>query len=153
RKTGVRACELRPREPGRNACVTPRADPGRHGRVGHRVRRRLSPSPVRPTVGLVIVALTDSRRAVAIVTGGAARSGGDIARGLASPAWAIVLVSLDHQSRAEETLAAIIASEAATVAVRADLADEFDVERLFSESCAAFGGVDVVVHTTPERAT
>ncbi len=31
-------------------------------------------------------------------------------------------------------------------AVRGDVADELDVERLFSETARAFGGVDVVVH-------
>jgi 3-oxoacyl-[acyl-carrier protein] reductase len=108
---------------------------------------------VRPTVGLVIVPSTDSRRAVAIVTGGSSRTGGDIARRLASAAWAIVVVYLDHQSRAEATLAAIIGAEGTTVAVRADLADDLDVQRLFSESLAAFGGVDVVVHTTPGSAS
>ena len=34
--------------------------------------------------------------------------------------------------------------------MRADLADDLDVQRLFAESIAAFGGVDVVVHTTAE---
>jgi hypothetical protein len=37
--------------------------------------------------------------------------------------------------------------------VRADLADELDVQRLFAESIAAFGGVDAVVHTTSESAS
>jgi hypothetical protein len=100
----------------------------------------------------VIVPLTDSRRAVAIVTGGASETGRDVARGLASPAWAIVVVYLQHQPRAEATVADIIAAEGATVAVRADLTDELDVERLFTESIAAFGGVDVVAHTTTESA-
>ena len=93
------------------------------------------------------MAPTDSRRAVAIVTGGSSQTGGDVARGLASPAWAIVVVYLEHQSRAEATVARIIAAEGTTVAVRADLADDLDVKRLFTESIAAFGGVDVVVHT------
>jgi len=98
------------------------------------------------------VAPTDSRRAVAIVTGGSSQTGGDVARGLASPAWAIVVVYLEHQSRAEATVARIIAAEGTTVAVRADLADDLDVKRLFTESIAAFGGVDVVVHTTTDTA-
>jgi 3-oxoacyl-[acyl-carrier protein] reductase len=85
---------------------------------------------------------------VAIVTGGSSQIGRDVARGLASCAWAIVLVYLEHQSRAEATVAEIIAAEGTTVAVRADLADDLDVQRLFTESIAAFGGVDVVVHTT-----
>jgi 3-oxoacyl-[acyl-carrier protein] reductase len=100
----------------------------------------------------VIVLPTDPRRAVAIVTGGSSRPGRDVARGLASWAWAIVVVYLDHQCRAEETVAEIIAAEGTTVAVRADLADDLDVQRLFAESDAAFGGVDVVVHTTTESA-
>jgi 3-oxoacyl-[acyl-carrier protein] reductase len=89
---------------------------------------------------------------VAIVTGGSSQTGGDVARGLASPAWAIVVVYLEHQSRAEATVARIIAAEGTTVAVRADLADDLDVKRLFTESIAAFGGVDVVVHTTTDIA-
>jgi 3-oxoacyl-[acyl-carrier protein] reductase len=100
----------------------------------------------------VIVPPANSRRAVAIVTGGASQAGRDVARGLASPAWALVVVYLQHQSRAEATLADIIAAEGTTVAVRADLGDELDVQRLFTESIAAFGGVDVVAHTTTESA-
>jgi hypothetical protein len=95
---------------------------------------------------------THSRRAVAIVTGGASQAGCDVARGLASWAWAIVVVYLQHQSRAEATIAEIIAAEGTSVAVRADLTDELDVQRLFTESIAAFGGVDVVVHTTTDSA-
>ena len=37
--------------------------------------------------------------------------------------------------------------------MRADLADDLDVARLFAESSAAFGGVDVVAHTTTETAS
>jgi 3-oxoacyl-[acyl-carrier protein] reductase len=98
----------------------------------------------------VIALPTHPRRAVAIVTGGSSRTGRDVARGLACWAWAIVVVYLEHQSRAEATVAEIIAAEGTTVAVRADLADDLDVQRLFAESVAAFGGVDVVVHTTTD---
>jgi len=90
---------------------------------------------------------------VAIVTGGSSQSGRDVARRLASWAWPIVVVYLQCQSRAEATVAEIIAAEGTTVAVRADLADELDVQRLFTESIAAFGGVDVVAHTTTDSAT
>jgi NAD(P)-dependent dehydrogenase (short-subunit alcohol dehydrogenase family) len=94
----------------------------------------------------------DSRRAVAIVTGGSSQTGRDVACGLASWAWPIVVVYLEHQPRAEATVAEIIAAEGTTVAVRADLADDLDVQRLFTESIAAFGGVDVVVHVTADSA-
>jgi 3-oxoacyl-[acyl-carrier protein] reductase len=89
---------------------------------------------------------------VAIVTGGSHRIGRQVSRGLAGWGWAIVLVYLEHQRAAEATVAEIIAAQGSIVAVRADLADDLDVERLFAESTAAFGGVDVVVHTTMERA-
>ncbi len=32
------------------------------------------------------------------------------------------------------------------MAIRADVADDLDVERMFAETIAAFGGIDVVVH-------
>ena len=92
------------------------------------------------------------REAVAIVTGGSTGTGREVASGLATWAWAIVLVYLEHQRTAEATVAEIFAAEGRIVAVRADLADDLDVQRLFAESIAAFGGVDVVVHTTAGRA-
>jgi 3-oxoacyl-[acyl-carrier protein] reductase len=92
-------------------------------------------------------------RVVAIVTGGSSATGRDIARGLASRRWAIVVVYLEDQRSAEATVAEILAAEGTTVAVRADLADDLDVERLFAESIAAFGGVDAVVHTTTDSAS
>jgi short chain dehydrogenase len=91
--------------------------------------------------------------AVAIVTGGASGTGRDVARVLAGWGWAIVVVYLEHQRRAEATVADIRAAEGTIVAVRADLADDLDVERLFAESSAAFAGVDVVVHVTTDPAS
>src|SRR5690242_19975300 len=91
-------------------------------------------------------------RVVAIVTGGASPAGRYIARGLARWAWPVVIVYLDHQSRAEATIAEIIAVGGTTIAVRADLADDLDVQRLFTESIAEFGGVDIVVHTASNSA-
>jgi short-subunit dehydrogenase len=89
-----------------------------------------------------------SREAVAIVTGGSFGTGREVARALASWGWAIVVVYLEHQRTAEAAVAEILAVDGKVVAVRADLADELDVQRLFAESSAAFAGVDVVVHTT-----
>jgi 3-oxoacyl-[acyl-carrier protein] reductase len=91
--------------------------------------------------------------AVAIVTGGSFVTGREVARGLASWGWAIVVVYLEDQRRAEATVAQILAAEGTTVAVRADLGDDLDVQRLFAESLAAFGAVDVVVHTTIDSAS
>ena len=90
--------------------------------------------------------------AVAIVTGGSVRTGREVARGVAGWGWPIIVVYLEDQRSAEATVADILAAGGRTVAVRADLVDDLDVQRLFSESIAAFGGVDVVVHTTTGRA-
>jgi 3-oxoacyl-[acyl-carrier protein] reductase len=87
---------------------------------------------------------------VAIVTGAASEAGREVAVGLAGRGWAIVVVYLEYPRRAEVTVAEILAAEGITVAVRADLADELDVRRLFTESIASFGGVDAVAHTTTE---
>jgi hypothetical protein len=93
-----------------------------------------------------------SRDVVAIVTGGSLGTGREVAGGLARWGWAIVLVYLEDQPTAEAAVAEILAAEGRIVAVRADLGDDLDVERLFAESTAAFAGVDIVVHTTTETA-
>jgi 3-oxoacyl-[acyl-carrier protein] reductase len=85
---------------------------------------------------------------VAIVTGGASGAGREVARALAAWGWAIVIVYLEHQRTAEATVDEILATGGNVVAVRADPADDLDVQRVFAESTAAFAGVDVVVHTT-----
>ena len=90
---------------------------------------------------------------VAIVTGGSSGTGREVARALTDWGWAIVVVYLEHQRTAEATVAEIQAAEGNVVAVRADLADDLDVQRLFAESAAAFAGVDVVVHTTTDSAS
>jgi 3-oxoacyl-[acyl-carrier protein] reductase len=98
----------------------------------------------------VITAATDP---VAIVTGGSSAIGRDVVRRLASRSYAIVVVYLDEQSRAEAAVEEILAVRGTAVAVRADLTDDLDVERLFTETIAAFGGVDAVVHTTGRGAS
>jgi NAD(P)-dependent dehydrogenase (short-subunit alcohol dehydrogenase family) len=90
---------------------------------------------------------------VAIVTGGASGSGREVARALAGWGWAVVIVYLEHQRTAEATVDEILAAGGTVVAVRADPADDLDVQRLFAESIAAFAGVDVVVHTTTRSAS
>jgi 3-oxoacyl-[acyl-carrier protein] reductase len=86
--------------------------------------------------------------AVAIVTGGSCGAGREIARALASWGYAVVVVYLRDQGAAEATVEEILAAKGTAVAVRADVTDELDVERLFDETTSAFGGADVVVHAT-----
>jgi len=84
--------------------------------------------------------------AVLIVIGGSTGPGGEIARAAANRGCAVVVVYLEDQSGAEATVDEIVSSNGTAVAVRADVSDDMDVERLFEEAVALFGGVDVIVH-------
>jgi 3-oxoacyl-[acyl-carrier protein] reductase len=83
---------------------------------------------------------------VAVVTGGSRGAGRDVARELGSRSYAVVVVYLRDQGEAEAAVEEIVAANGTALAVRANVTDELDVERLFDETKAAFGGVDVVVH-------
>jgi 3-oxoacyl-[acyl-carrier protein] reductase len=87
-----------------------------------------------------------STDAAAIVTGGSRGAGREIARELASRGYAVIVVYLRDQGEAEAAVDEIFAANGTALTVRADVTDELDVERLFDETKAAFGGVDVVVH-------
>jgi 3-oxoacyl-[acyl-carrier protein] reductase len=84
---------------------------------------------------------------VAIVIGGSCGAGRAIARTLAGRGYAVIVVYLRDQGAAETAVEEILAAHGTALAVRADVTDALDVERLFDETTAAFGGVDVVVHT------
>ena len=90
---------------------------------------------------------------VAIVTGGSRGVGGATVRRLAARGYAVVVNYLHDQRAAESTVEAILAGNSDAVAVRADVADDLDVQRLFAETIAAFGGIDVVVHAAGSRIT
>lgn len=85
--------------------------------------------------------------AVAIVTGGSCGIGREVARKLAGRGYAIVVVYVRDQGQAEAAVEENLAANGTALAVRADVTDELDVERLFDETTAVFGSVDVVVHT------
>ena len=90
---------------------------------------------------------------VAIVTGGSRGVGGATVRRLAARGYAVVVNYLHDQRAAELTVEAILADNGDAVAVRADVADDLDVQRLFAETIAAFGGIDVVVHAAGSQIT
>jgi len=83
---------------------------------------------------------------VAIVTGGSRGIGREIARALARRGAAVVVVYTGDQIAAEAVVDQILAADGTALAVRADVSDELDVERLFDETEAMLGGVDLVVH-------
>jgi 3-oxoacyl-[acyl-carrier protein] reductase len=84
---------------------------------------------------------------VAIVTDGSQSAGRVVARELAHRGFAIVVGYITNQAAADATVEEVLAAGAAALTIRADVADELDVERMFTEATEAFGGVDVVVHT------
>jgi 3-oxoacyl-[acyl-carrier protein] reductase len=90
---------------------------------------------------------------VAIVTGGSRGVGQVSIHRLAARGYAVVVNYLHDQRAAESTVEAILANNGNAVAVRADIADDLDVKRLFAETIAAFGGIDVVVHAAGSRIT
>ena len=90
---------------------------------------------------------------VAIVTGGSRGVGRAAIHLLAARGYAVVVNYLHNQRAAESTVEAILAGKGAAVAVRADVADDLDVQRLFAETIAAFGGIDVVVHAVGSPVT
>jgi 3-oxoacyl-[acyl-carrier protein] reductase len=67
--------------------------------------------------------------------------------------YAVVVNYLHDQRAAESAVEAILENNGSAVAVRADIADDLDVKRLFAETIAAFGGIDVVVHAVGSRIT
>ncbi len=88
---------------------------------------------------------------VAVVTGGSRGVGRAATSRLAACGYAVVVNYLHDQRAAESTVEAVLANNGDAVAVRADIADDLDVKRLFAESIAAFGGIDVVVHAVGGR--
>ena len=90
---------------------------------------------------------------VAIVTGGSRGTGAAVTHRLAASGYALAVNYLHRQRAAESAVEAILAGDGDAVAVRADVADDLDVRRLFAETIAAFGGIDVVVHTAGSRST
>jgi 3-oxoacyl-[acyl-carrier protein] reductase len=90
---------------------------------------------------------------VAIVTGVSRGVGRATIRRLAACGCAVVVNYLHDQRAAELTVRAILAGNGNAVAVRADIADDLDVSRLFAETIAAFGGIDVVVHAAGSPVT
>jgi 3-oxoacyl-[acyl-carrier protein] reductase len=90
---------------------------------------------------------------VAIVTGGSRGVGRATIRMLAARGYAVVVNYLHDRHAAESTVEAILDGHSEAVAIRADAADDLDVERLFAETIAVFGGIDVMVHALGGPAT
>lgn len=84
----------------------------------------------------------------AIVTGASRGIGRAIATRLARDGFAVVVNFASNQERAEEAVAGIQTSGGTAIAVKADIANPADVERLFAETASRFESIDVVVNNS-----
>jgi 3-oxoacyl-[acyl-carrier protein] reductase len=90
----------------------------------------------------------DVMKKVAIITGASRGIGRAVAKRLAEDGFSVVVNYLSNAGEAEEAVAAIKAIGGDAVAVKADVANQAEVERLFEETAKKSGSVDVVVHNS-----
>src|SRR5262249_10918803 len=84
---------------------------------------------------------------VAIVSGGSGGIGSEVSKRLAADGVAVVVAYAGNKQPADAVVAAIREEGGDATAVRADVADETDVAKLFDAAEEAYGGGDGVVHT------
>jgi 3-oxoacyl-[acyl-carrier protein] reductase len=106
-----------------------------------------------PVTVLAVVTAPDgvSAARVVIVTGGSRGLGRETTDRLARLGYAVVVSYADDQREAESTVEAVLDGNGTAVAVRADVDDDLDVERLFAETIELFGAIDAVVHAVRGR--
>ena len=85
---------------------------------------------------------------VAIVTGASRGIGKAVAERLAKDGFAVVVNYLSNAQEAEQVVAGIKAQGAEVIAIKADVSDTGQVERLFAHTLQKWGTVDVVVQNS-----
>src|SRR5437588_2765825 len=83
---------------------------------------------------------------VAVVTGASKGIGAAIAKSLADEGASVVVNYASSKAGAERVVADITAKGGKAVAVQADVAKQADLQRLFAQTKAAFGRLDVLVN-------
>lgn len=83
----------------------------------------------------------------ALVTGASGGIGRAVAKRLAHDGFSVAVHYVGNPDKAEEVAADIRTVGVRAITVRADVANATDVERLFKETLAAFGTLDVVVNS------
>jgi 3-oxoacyl-[acyl-carrier protein] reductase len=90
--------------------------------------------------------MTNAVTKSALITGASGGIGRPVAKRLAQDGFAVVVNYSGNSVKADELVNEIGAAGGKAIGLKADVAVNEDVERLFKESIAAFGKVDVVVH-------
>jgi 3-oxoacyl-[acyl-carrier protein] reductase len=88
------------------------------------------------------------KKRIAIVTGASRGIGRAVAKRLAQDGFAVVVNYLSNVGEAEEVVAEIKGISGEAIAIKADVANQADVEQLFEQTMKQFGSVDVVVHNS-----
>jgi 3-oxoacyl-[acyl-carrier protein] reductase len=91
--------------------------------------------------------MTDTPMKTAIVTGASGGIGQAVALRLARDGFAVAVHYAGNAAKAEATVGEIKAAGGRAIAIKADVADPADVERLFKATRDAFGSIDVVVNS------
>jgi 3-oxoacyl-[acyl-carrier protein] reductase len=91
--------------------------------------------------------MTDTSMKVAMVTGASGGIGREVALRLARDGFAAVLSYAGNAARAEEAVGEIKAANGRAIALKADVANAAEVERLFRDALDGFGRIDVVVNS------
>jgi 3-oxoacyl-[acyl-carrier protein] reductase len=84
----------------------------------------------------------------AIVTGASRGIGKAVAKRLARDGFAVVVNYASNAKEAEATVTAIQSAGGQAIAVKADVGNADDVERLFEETVKALGSIDLVVNNS-----
>ena len=90
--------------------------------------------------------MSDLTGNTAIVTGASKGIGAGIAGSFGAAGAAVVVNYATSREGAEKVVADIVAKGGKAIAVQGDVAKAADVRRLFEETRAAFGPVDVLVN-------
>jgi 3-oxoacyl-[acyl-carrier protein] reductase len=90
--------------------------------------------------------MTSSPSKTAIITGASRGIGRAVASRLARDGFAVVVHSAGSTAKAEGVVNEITSAGGQAIAVQADVANAASVERLFKETLATFGRIDVVVN-------
>jgi 3-oxoacyl-[acyl-carrier protein] reductase len=90
--------------------------------------------------------MSDLKGKVAIVTGASKGIGAGIAKGFAAAGAAVVVNYASSREGADRVVAEITAQGGKAIAVQGDVSKAADVKRLFEQTKASFGALDVLVN-------